>query len=301
MGKTFGPDEAPVASTDADTLRFPANHLQLAVRSFGLTDRGKVRDNNEDQFLIATLVKALQVQCTSLPQPKLQHSSDRGNLFVVADGMGGHAGGKRASALAIDSVETFVLEHIQWFAQLKGRGEDQVLDDFQRALAQANSRVLAEAAARPALKDMGTTLTLAYSLNDDLFVAHVGDSRCYLYRNGVVHRLTKDHTLVEELVRRGLLNAEDADKHDMRHVITNAVGGTSADVKVELHRVGLQIGDGVLLCSDGLTNMVSDEEIAGVLRAEADPEQACRQFVARANEAGGRDNITVIYVRYEAA
>jgi protein phosphatase len=201
-------------------------------------------------------------------------------------------------------VEVFVLEHIQWFANLKGHrdspGEDTVLADFQRALTQANYQLIAEAAERPALREMGTTLTLAYSLNDDLFVAHVGDSRCYLYRQDVVQRLTSDHTLVEEMVRRGVLRAEDAEHHDMRHVITNALGGTTNDVNVELHRVRLHHGDVVLLCSDGLTNMVSDDEISAVLRVEEEPEGACRKLVERANEAGGRDNITVIYARYEA-
>ena len=292
---------AVVSADDVNKLKSPDSHPTLAVRSFGLTDRGKERDGNEDQFLVATLVKALQVQNTSLPQPKLQHSSDRGHLFIVADGMGGHAGGEQASALAIDSVETFVLEGFKWFAHLKGQEEDEVLADFQRALAQANARVLAEAAGRPGLHGMGTTLTLAYSVNEDLFVAHVGDSRCYLYRNGRVHRLTSDHTLVEEMIRRGDLSAEEAGQHFLRHVITNALGADSPEVKVELHKLRITAGDGILLCSDGLTNAVSDEDIACVLQADVDPERICRQLVARANDAGGPDNITVIYVRYENA
>src|SRR5262249_39996013 len=152
---------------------------------FGLTDPGKNRTTNEDQFLIAVLLKALQVERTSLPQPKVQHSSDRSHLFVVADGMGGHAAGEKASALTIDSLETFILETFKWFAQCKGKEQDQVLADFQRALSHANAHVLAKAEERPELHGMGTTLTLAYSLNDELFVAHVGDSRCYLYRDGL--------------------------------------------------------------------------------------------------------------------
>jgi serine/threonine protein phosphatase PrpC len=148
---------------------------------------------------------------------------------------------------------------------------------------------------------MGTTLTLAYSLNEELFVAHVGDSRCYLCRHGILYRLTRDHTLVEEMVSRGALSAEEAEKHHWRHVITNAVGGSDPKVKVEVHKVHLEAGDAVLLCSDGLTNMLSDEKMARILEAEVDPEQACRQLVAQANEAGGEDNITVILARYESA
>lgn len=217
-------DTAVLRSHYMDTAKQPDTCPPLTVLSFGLTDRGKIRDRNEDQFLTAVLLKSLQVQRTSLPQPKVQHSSDRSYVFVVADGMGGHAGGEKASALAIDSVESFILETFKWFAQCKGNEQDQVLADFQSALGHANARVLAEAAERPELRGMGTTLTLAYSLNDELFVAHVGDSRCYLCRQGLLYRLTRDHTLVEEMVRHGALRAEEAAQHRWRHVITNAVG-----------------------------------------------------------------------------
>src|SRR4029077_14012528 len=165
--------------------------------------------------------KSLQVQRTSLPQLKVQHSSDRSYVFVVADGMGGHAGGEKASALAVDSVESFILETFKWFAQCKGEEQDQVLADFQSALGHANARVLSEAEEHPGLAGMGTTVTLAYSLNDELFVAHVGDSRCYLCRDGILHRLTRDHTLVEEMVRHGALRPEEAAHHHWRHMITN--------------------------------------------------------------------------------
>ena len=294
-------DVTVVKPNDLDTVTLPDARPPLTVRSFGMTDPGKVRDSNEDQFLIATLLKALQVERTSLPQPKVQHSSDRSYLFVVADGMGGHAGGEKASALAIDSVESFVLQTFKWFAQCKGQEQDQVLADFRSALGHANARVLVEAARRPELQGMGTTLTLAYSLNDELFVAHAGDSRCYLYRQGVLYRLTRDHTLVEELVRRGTLPAGEAAEHRWRHVITNAVGGDSAEVKVEVHKVQLEGRDRVLLCSDGLTEMVPEEDISHILQTEAEPEQACQRLVARANEAGGKDNITVVVANFRTA
>ncbi|HEV3085308.1 MAG TPA: Stp1/IreP family PP2C-type Ser/Thr phosphatase [Gemmataceae bacterium] len=283
----------------ADTEQWQAARAPLVVRSFGLTDRGKVRERNEDQFLIATLVKALQVEQTSLPLPKVQHSSDRSYLFVVADGMGGHAGGDKASALAIESVEDFMLETFKWFFQFKGREEDRLLNEFQSALGQANARVLSEAAEHPELHGMGTTLTMAYGLNNDLFVAHVGDSRCYLVRDQSLHRLTSDHTLVEEMVRRGAIPEKDAAHHHWRHVITNVVGRDSSEVQVEVHKVHLQAGDRILLCSDGLTEMVSEEAIGRVLSGEASPEGACKELLAQANQAGGRDNITIIVAAYE--
>jgi protein phosphatase len=271
------------------------------VTSFGLTDRGRVRKTNEDQFLIAVLLKALQVQQTSLPQPSVRHSSDRSYLFMVADGMGGCAGGERASALAIGSVETFVLESLKWFSQCQGEEQDAVLADFRNALRVASSRVRNEEAKHPELHGMGTTLTLAYSLNDELFVAHVGDSRCYLSRGGSLYQLTRDHSLVEEMVRRGVLSAEQAVGHRMRHFVTNALGGGYAEVKVEVHKLKLERGDILLLCSDGLSGMLSDEKISETIRSRSNPEEACRQLVIDANDAGGADNITVIVAHFGLA
>src|SRR5262249_44808841 len=195
--------------------------------------------------------------------------------------------------------ESFVLESLKWFAECQGDAQDQVLVDFQRALEDASSRVHAEAKVHPELSGMGTTLTLAYCLNDDLFVAHVGDSRCYLWRDRALHRLTRDHTLVDALVRNGAISAAQARRHRWRHVISNALGGGDEQVDVEVHKLRIGAGDAILLCSDGLTEMVSDEKISQILSAEGNPEKICRQLVERANEAGGRDNITVIVAQFE--
>ena len=159
--------------------------------------------------------------------------------------------------------------------------------------------MLAEATVNPELHGMGTTLTLAFCLNGELFVAHAGDCRCYLLRDGLLHRLTEDHTMAADMVRHGMLSPEEAAVSRWSHVVTSAVGAESSEVKVELHKVGLKPGDVLLLCSDGLTGMVNEEEIAGVLSQEAEPEAACRRLVERANAAGGRDNISVIAARFE--
>lgn len=280
-------------------MQQPGTCPPLAVRSFGLTDRGLLRKTNQDHFLVARLVKTLQIRQSSLAFESVERSEDQCHLFVVADGMGGHAAGEEASALAVESVEDFLLNTCQWFARCKGEEQDEVLADFQAALAKANARVWDEANAHRELSGMGTTLTLAYSLNDLLFVAHVGDSRCYLYRGGVLHALTRDHTLMAEMIRRGILTYEKATEHRLRHVMTNAIGGDSARVQVELHKVHLQPGDGLLLCTDGLTTMVGDEEIGRILLATDDPESACGELIRRANEAGGRDNITAVLARFE--
>jgi protein phosphatase len=276
-----------------------ASGTGLVVRSFGLTDQGKVRPTNQDQFLIAALRKALEVETSSLPVPRLQYGSDQSHLFMIADGMGGHAGGETASALAVDSIEAFVLDTVQWFSHFRDKEQDQPLTDLQRALDHANHRVIAEAAERPELHGMGTTVTLAYHLNDMLFVAHVGDSRCYLLRSDRLHLLTHDHTLVDQMVRQGLLSPAEAEQNPWKHVITNVVGGDSSAVEVEVHRVHLQARDVMLLCSDGLNNMVSDDEIQRELQDSTDPEAACRALVALANERGSPDNVTVVIARFE--
>ena len=148
---------------------------------------------------------------------------------------------------------------------------------------------------------MGTTLTMAYHLDAQLCVVHVGDSRAYVYRDGELDQLTHDHTLVADMVRKGVLRPDQVAGHRLSNVITNVVGGPEAGVYVEAHALEVQAGDCILLCSDGLTKMVTNEAIAAVLRAEPDPEAACRKLLAQANEAGGRDNITLLIVRFDPA
>jgi PPM family protein phosphatase len=142
---------------------------------------------------------------------------------------------------------------------------------------------------------------MAYHLDAQLCVVHVGDSRAYLYRGDNLHQLTQDHTVTADLVRRGELRPDQVAGHKLRHVITNVVGGPDAGVYVEAHALEVQAGDRLLLCSDGLTEMVPHDEIAAALRAEPDPEAACRNLLAKANDAGGRDNITLLIVRFDPA
>ena len=272
----------------------------LAVTSFGITAPGRVRPANEDQLLIAQMTKSLRIQRSSLPQPRTRWGDETAHLFVVADGMGGHAGGEQASALAVRTIEQFMLDTFKWFLRLQGSEGQTVLSEFQAALRQADARVYHEAERHPEMHGMGTTVTLAYCLGAELFVAHVGDSRCYLHRDGKLDQLTHDHTLVAELVTRGHLAPEQAARHHLRHVITNVVGGTEPGVRVELHKVELAAGDRVLLCSDGLSGELSDAEIAAILSAEAEPQAACERLVAEAEAHGGRDNITVIVARFDA-
>jgi protein phosphatase len=193
--------------------------------------------------------------------------------------MGGHRAGEVASATAIDALKT---------AFLGGQRIDQ-------AVGAANAAVFARAAEDAALRGMGTTLT-AIALHDSTAeLGHVGDSRAYLMRDGSVTQVTEDHSLVEQLVREGRLTPEEAQHHPQRAIITRALG-VDADVQVDTYRLDLKPGDRLLICSDGLTNMLSDDTIAQTLRRHADPQQAADTLVDMANQAGGDDNITVVLV-----
>ena len=271
----------------------------IAVRSFGLTDKGLVRSTNEDQFLIAELARTLWVRQTSLPQSDTHHGRGRGHLFLVADGMGGHQAGEVASALTVTIIEAFVLHLLHRFSDLELADEQGVLADLQEALRRADARIFEEIAHHPEFTGMGTTLTLALVSGWKLFVIHAGDSRCYLFRGGTLRQLTADHTLVGELARRGVLSAEEARHHQFRHVVTNVLGGGAAGVHVDVLRETLQAGDVMVLCSDGLTEMVADDRIAAVLAAASEPRPACERLVAEAKQSGGRDNVTAIVARFE--
>ena len=275
--------------------------VALTVTAFGITDAGKVRKSNEDQFLIAELSKRMQVWQTSLPEPQLQVGEDRAHLFLVADGMGGLSAGERASAIAVAAIEQFTLNTFRWFFASDSPGAQKVLAQFQSALSQADAQIVEEAAENPALQGMGTTLTMAFQLGAQLCIVHVGDSRAYMYRDGQLHQLTQDHTLVAEMVRSGAIREEQAANHHLRHVITNVVGGPNPGVKVEARAFEVRPGDRLLLCSDGLTEMVSNDMIIAALDQDTAPEGAARALLTQANENGGRDNITIVIARFDAA
>jgi serine/threonine protein phosphatase PrpC len=296
---TVPPDQTEMPSIDESVMAKPPRALK--VKAFGITDKGKVRPANEDQFLIAELTKAMRVWQTSLPEPKVQVGEERAHLFLVADGMGGHEAGERASALAVVAIEQFTLNTFRWFFGANSTEAQKALAQFQSALSQADARILAEAADHPELSGMGTTVTMAFHLGAQLCVVHVGDSRAYLYRDDELHQLTQDHTLMADMVRSGALRRDEVAGHRLRHVITNVVGGQEPGVKVEARAFEVQAGDRLLLCSDGLTEMVTNEAVAATLGAEPVPEVAARKLLAQANEGGASDNITLLIVRFDEA
>ena len=272
----------------------------LQDTAFGHTHIGCVRTTNEAPFLVADLAKTMRIRHTSLPEPKVQFGDERAHIFLVADGMGGHAAGEYASAMAVTAIEQFTLNSFKWFFHPGGADAQRVLAQFQNALRQAEARIFEVTSEHPDLRGMGTTVTMAYHLEGQLCIVHAGDSRAYMFEEGELRQVTHDHTLAADLLRRGAIKPEDVARHRLRNLITNVVGGNEALHFVESHALQLQAGDRLLLCSDGLTEMLSNGVIAATLRDESDPEAACRSLVAQANEAGGKDNVTVVIARFDA-
>jgi protein phosphatase len=269
------------------------------------THVGKVRPHNEDSYLIFRTGRSFQRLHTSLPDAQVPPRFDEaGYVMAVADGMGGHGAGDVASSLALRTAVALVLNAAHWALKLdhpeeRTREVEQAIARATRYFEQIHQTLANEALADPALARMGTTLTASYSFGDDLFVLHVGDSRAYLFREGRLQQLTRDHTIVQTMVDAGVLPREEAPRHRLRHVLTRALGGGPGEAaRVDVTHRQLQDGDCVLLCSDGLSGMVPDERIREALARGDAAEATCESLVERALEAGGKDNVTVLLARY---
>ncbi len=245
----------------------PRCYAYLAVGA--KTDLGQVRENNEDKF-------------DYLEPDDPTVLAVKGRVFAVADGMGGHSAGQVASEL---SLNVFIRSYYS-------DGSPEAVGSLTRAVREANAYVVDVERNVPGRNGMGATLTAAAVRDDDLFIAQVGDSRCYLLRNGAMEQLTEDHSWVAEQVRAGTMSLEDAEKSPFRNVITRSMGG-APEVEPDVTAVKLVAGDRYLLCSDGLSGMVPDSEIAEIL-GQGSPSVAAWNLVDRANQYGGKDNITAL-------
>ena len=275
---------------------------------FGLTHRGKVRRENQDHFLLATMHRQMVVHGTSLPDPdQLQGRGERlATILLVADGVGGGTAGGEASQLAAQTVTRYVSTTMQCFHKAGTVEEEEFLASLRAAALEAHEAVRAEAAARGLVpgqlgaRSMATTLTLAIAVWPWMYVVQVGDSRCYYYWGGSLQQVTKDQTLAQDLVDKGVLPAERAAASPFSRVLASSIGGGEA--MPEVTRLDIrQRGCVVLMCSDGLTTHVSDDEIAERLRTMESSEQLCRGLCDLALERGGTDNITVLAGRARAA
>src|SRR5262245_61360469 len=279
----------PLRATALGRKTTASDHPSAAVRvdCSGLSDRGRVRPDNQDHFYLARLGRFSQTLATSLPAGELpERLEEAGYVAGVADGMGGHAGGEVASRTAIIVFFHLLFDTPDWVLKVDDQSAAKILDRVTDRYRSLDSLLDERARVDPDLHGMGTTMTLTYSIGFDLFLAHAGDSRAYLCRAGSLKQLTRDHTRVQELVDLGMMTREEAATHRLRNVLTNVLGGGVPLTDVDVHRVSLAAGDTVLLCSDGLYDVVKDDEIASVLARGASAQAACRGLIDLALERG---------------
>jgi protein phosphatase len=243
-----------------------------------MSDIGCQRENNEDQY--------------AYWEPDADEEFARkGRLAIVADGMGGHEGGQEASRIAVETIQEI-------FAHTPDADlQSLLLTGFQIA----HERILEYAAGHPELHGMGTTATAIVLLGNQLYFAHVGDSRLYLVRGAAISRLTHDHSYVGRLVQNGVISAEEAETHPQRHILTAALGaGTEISPETPERPFALENGDALVLCTDGLWSLLAENEIQSIV-ASNEPPEACRALIKLTKDRGGPDNITVQVLRISAA
>jgi serine/threonine protein phosphatase PrpC len=261
----------------------------IQIEVFGKTDVGLIREHNEDNLLMADLGGDLRE--SELDAPAKFALTERGALFLVCDGMGGAAAGEVASQMAVDAVHETMVSAEPSAHDVFGRG-------LRRAVEIANDRIFQQSRDNQSERGMGTTCTAAALMDDTLMVAQIGDSRCYVYRNGKLGQVTKDQSLAWQLIEAGAMTLEDAKAFEHANIILQALG-VQDRVDVVMSQVKLKRGDLVVLCSDGLHGPVSDEEMRDILAAEADLKKAGEGLLQKALERDGPDNITVILARVD--
>jgi protein phosphatase len=251
------------------------------LKSSARTSIGQVRENNEDNVNL--------------------WAQDDSVLAIVADGMGGAAGGEEASRLAVEAIQNELISSDQTGLQaFQSLSEDNIAQAMREIIRHANSNIVSRAASDPNLRGMGTTVTLAFVRDMQAIVAHVGDSRAYLVsaRDHSITQITADHSFVEALVAAGHITQEQAEDHPMKNVLYRALGQTD-DVDVDVYHTRMRPGDLLVLCSDGLTRHVKSAEIAEIALGANDPETVSQRLIDLANERGGEDNVSVVVVRVE--
>jgi serine/threonine protein phosphatase PrpC len=237
------------------------------LRVGSLTDIGKVREINQDCYAVVP---------------------ERG-VFIVADGMGGHAAGEKASQTAVQIIRDRLLSIND------GEYGGSLLGVLQASIQEANREIISSSLEDASMRGMGTTATVVMTRSDQLYVGHVGDSRAYLVRNRRIDQITDDHSIVAQLVRARAITPQEAARHPYRNVITRCLG-MQADVEADTQQRELRVGDRLLICSDGLSGLVSDDEMLQALLNSTDPQTTCQELVNLALERGGSDNITVVLI-----
>jgi protein phosphatase len=280
-------------STDTSTPKPRDNELDL----FGITHPGRVRRENQDHFLLCTIHPQVVIHGTSLPHPeRLPLRGQRlATILLVADGVGGTTGGADASRVATESITRYVSSTLRCYHVAGRANDDEFLEALRTAAGEAHEAVRADAMARHGGETTATTLTLGIVVWPWLYVLQVGDSRCYYFEQGLLRQVTRDQTVAQDLLDKGLLGAEQAKLSPFRHVLSSAIG--SEERVPVVSRVDIRNRGVVLVCSDGLTKHVNDREIAERLATMESSEQVSRAFVDLALSRGGTDNITIVVGR----
>jgi protein phosphatase len=303
-----------MATDQDDTAELPVQHpegdaaardaagasARVSVDLASLTHAGKVRKNNEDHYIVARFDRTMRTLLTNLPVGDVpDRYAETVYGMLVADGVGGAAAGEIASRSAITAILDLVIDTPDWIMRLDDPLAKEVLKRMEDRFQKVRDVLVGLAKKDPTLGGMATTMTLATSLGPELLIAHVGDSRAYALQGGELRRLTRDQTMAQSLADAGAITPDEVASHPSRHVLTGALATRGAFAHVQLSRARLEDGDQLLLCSDGLTEMVPEDAITRVLRIPGPSSDACRALVDLALEAGGKDNVTVVLGRYK--
>jgi protein phosphatase len=262
---------------------------QITLEVFGKTDVGLIREHNEDNFLVADVTAG--VRTNDGKEPLKVELGDKGALLLVCDGMGGAAAGEVASQMAVDSI-------YEALASSEAQPRDGFARLVRRSVERANERIFIQSRDNQSERGMGTTCTVAALVDTTLVIGQIGDSRCYIMRDGKLAQVTKDQSLAWQLIEAGAMTPEEAKAFEHANIILQALG-VQERVEVVLSQVDLRRGDVALLCSDGLHGPVSDDELLGVLVTEPDLEKAAQTLIQKALDRDGPDNITVVLARFE--
>lgn len=275
----------------------------MAVDLAAATHRGHVRSNNEDHYLVVRFRRTLENLYTNLDKGMLARSYDlTGYGLLVADGLGGMAAGEVASRTALTKLVQLVLDTPDWMLDLRQpRNLETVQQRMTERFLRIDETIREQAESDATLSGMGTTLTAAANLGSDLLIAHIGDSRAYLFRDGSLSQITRDHTLAQAMIEAGVAGYDEPAARSMRHVLTAALGSLGPKNRPDIQRLQVNSNDQLLLCTDGLTEMVDDKTIASVLHNADSADKACEDLVTVALAAGGLDNVTVVLARFGEA
>ncbi len=297
-------ESRPAAAPPFVETGIPTHRVRVDIAA--LTHQGS-RPNNEDAYVVFRLGRFIERIASNLPEGDLPaHMDETGHLLIVGDGVGGSEGGETASRTALLTLVEGIMRSPKWALKFddpatREREVDELLARSRAYLQLMHATLHERQREDPRLERMGTTFTSAYTVGGDLFIMHVGDTRAYVMRAGRLFLVTHDHTLAQHWADEGRLGQAEVVEHPLSHVLTRAVGGPGETLESDIHHRDIEDGDRLLLCSDGLTKVASDEDIAAALAGHATSEAACRALVDLVLARGAPDNVTVIVAGYTIA